>query len=77
MGVTKNPCSANLREAFSAASGAPTIKGTIGLCALARPRWEVNACALARGFAQSSGSFSMIVKAAIAAAAMAGGRAVE
>src|ERR1700732_2914277 len=75
--VTRKPSSASFFDAFNAAPGSPRTSGTIGLCASGRARREVNARALARGFAVNPGSLSMIVKAAIADAAMAGGRAVE
>ncbi len=77
MATTSKPWASSRRDAARACSAAPMITGTIGLCASARFSAAVKALALCNGRAVSSGSASMISRAARAAATQAGGGAVE
>ena len=60
-----------------ALSESPKIKGTIGLLASSSPSIDVKILAFCSGIYVNSGLFLIISKAALLAATLAGGKAVE
>src|SRR5262249_58460236 len=76
IGTTRKPSASRRRAAASAASGPPTISGTIWLFAGGSPARAVKARALASGAAGSAGFAAMRTSAGTAGATDPGGRAV-